>query len=103
MPLILGSCLQELSPHIERVIVHTDGVSSNYLVLRKVDYIDGVSDLYLSKGNIFDGVFTKLAVWKLEDYAKVVVLDLDIIPLKQQWCGVEGKKIIQAHCRMTDI
>ena len=57
------------SPHIERVIVHTDGVSSNSLVLRKVDYIDGVSDLYLSKGNIFDGVFTKLAVWKLEDYA----------------------------------
>ena len=103
MPLILGSCLQELSPHIERVIVHTDGVSSNYLVLRKVDYIDRVSDLYLSKGNIFDGVFTKLAVWKLEDYAKVLVLDLDIIPLKQQWCGVEGKKIIQAHCRMTDI
>jgi len=103
MPLILGSCLQELSPHIERVIVHTDGVSSNYLVLRKVDYIDRVSDLYLSKGNIFDGVFTKLAVWKLEDYAKVLVLDLDIMPLKQQWCGVEGKKIIQAHCRMTDI
>ena len=29
-----------------------------------------------------NGVFTKLAVWKLEDYAKVILLDLDIIPSK---------------------
>eukprot|EP00434_Breviolum_minutum_P020458 symbB.v1.2.018041.t2/scaffold1424.1/size119625/6 len=80
--LVLGSRLRELSPHIERVIVHTDDVPSNYLEafekdglwqLHKVDYIDGVSDLYVSKGNIFDGVFTKLAV---------LLLDLDIIPLK---------------------
>ena len=89
--LVLGSRLRELSPHIERVIVHTDDVPSNYLEafqkddlwqLRKVEYIDGVSDPYVRKGNIFDGVFTKLAVWKLEDYAKVILLDLDIIPLK---------------------
>ena len=88
--LVLGSRLRELSPHIERVIVHTDDVPSNYLEafakdglwqLHKVDYIDGVPDLYVSKGNIFDGVFTKLAVWKL-DYAKVLLLDIDIIPLK---------------------
>ena len=89
--LVLGSRLQALSPQIERVIVHTDDVPSNYLdafeknglwQLRKVDYIDGVPDLYVSKGNIFDGVFTKLAVWTLEDYAKVILLDIDIIPLK---------------------
>ncbi len=52
--LVLGSRLQELSPHIERGIAHTDDVLSNYLEafekdglwqLRKVDYIDGVSDL----------------------------------------------------------
>ncbi len=89
--LVLGLRLQELSPHIARVIIHTDDVPSNYLEafqkdglwqLRKVDYIDGVSDLYVSKGTIFDGVFTKLAVWTLEDYAKVLLLDIDIIPLK---------------------
>ena len=89
--LVLGSRLRELSPHIERVIIHTDDVPSNYLKvfekdglwqLRKVDYIDGVPDLYVSKGNIFDGVFTKLAVWTLDDYAKVLLLDIDIIPLK---------------------
>ena len=89
--LVLGFRLKELSAHIDRVMVHTDDVPSNYLEafqkdglwqLCKVDYIDGVSDLYVSKGNIFDGVFTKLSVWKLEDYAKVLLLDLDIIPLK---------------------
>ena len=89
--LVLGIRLQELSPHIQRVIVHTDDVPSNYLeafekdglwLLRKVDYIDGVPDLYVSKGNIFDGVFTKLTVWTLEEYEKVLLLDIDIIPLK---------------------
>eukprot|EP00434_Breviolum_minutum_P025766 symbB.v1.2.022777.t1/scaffold2059.1/size90859/5 len=89
--LVLGYRLQELSPKIDRVIVHTDDVPANYLKafekdglwqLRKVDYIDGVPALYVSKGNIFDGVFTKLAVWKLEEYSKVILLDLDIIPLK---------------------
>ena len=89
--LALGIRLRELSPHIKRVIIHTDDVPSNYLdafkkdnlwQLRKVDYIDGVSDLYVSKGNIFDGVFTKLAAWTLDEYSKVLLLDLDIIPLK---------------------
>ena len=103
--------LRELSPQIDRVIVHTDDVPSNYLdafekdnlwQLRKVDYIDGVSDLYISKGNIFDGVFTKLGAWTLEEYAKVLLLDFDIIPLKpldsslnclalQQWFVVMEK------------
>ena len=89
--LVLGIRLRELSPQIVRVIVHTDDVPSNYLdafekdnlwQLRKVDNIDGASDLYISKGNIFDGVFTKLGAWTLEKYAKVLLLDLDIIPLK---------------------
>ena len=89
--LVLGFRLRELSPGIERVIVHTDDVPRNYLEafekdglwqLRKTDYIDGVPALYVSKGNIFDGVFTKLAAWKLEEYSKVILLDLDIIPLK---------------------
>ena len=89
--LVLGFRLKELSPNIKRVIVHTDDVPSNYLEaferdglwqLHKVDYVDGVPDLYVSKGNIFDGVFTKLAVWTLKEFEKVLLLDLDIIPLK---------------------
>ena len=89
--LVLGSRLQELSPQIDRVIVHTDDVPKNYLEafekdslwnLQQVEYIDGVSDLYFGKGHIFDGVFTKLSVLKLDQYAKVLLLDIYIIPLK---------------------
>ena len=89
--LLLGCRLRELSPHIDRVIIHTNDVPSNYLEvfqkddlwrLHQVDYIDGVPDLYVTKGNIFDGVFTKLAAWTMEYYAKVLLLDIDIIPLK---------------------
>ena len=35
--------------------------------------------------DIFDGVFTKLAAWALEDYAKVLLLDLDVIPPPDGW------------------
>ncbi|CAJ1373829.1 unnamed protein product [Effrenium voratum] len=87
--LVLGLRLKELSPYIERVMLHTDDVPRNYLEalgefwqLKEVDYIDGVEDLYVGKGNIFDGVFTKLGAWTLEEFEKVLLLDLDIIPLR---------------------
>ncbi|CAE7535266.1 unnamed protein product [Symbiodinium natans] len=89
--LVLGVRLRELSPDIERVILHTDDVPRNYLQafeqdglwqLKEVNYIDGVEDLYVSKGNIFDGVFTKLAAWTLVEFEKVLLLDLDIIPFR---------------------
>ena len=89
--LVLGARLREVSPAIKRVLLHTDDVPNNYLEalghdglweLRLVDYIDGVEDLYISKGSVFDGVFTKLSVWKLVEYDKVLLLDLDIIPCK---------------------
>lgn len=88
---VLGVRLRELSPDIERVMLHTDDVPPNYLAafsqdglwqLKEVNYIDGVEDLYVSKGNIFDGVFTKLAAWNLTDFEKVLLLDLDIIPFR---------------------
>ena len=41
-----------------------------------------MEDLYISKGSVFDGVFTKLFVWQLVEYDKVLLLDLDIIPCK---------------------
>ena len=89
--LVLGARLREVSPTIKRVLLHTDDVPSNYLEafahdglwdLHSVNYIDGVEDLYVSKGSVFDGVFTKLSVWKLCEYDKVLLLDLDIMPCK---------------------
>ena len=89
--LVLGTRLREVSPTIKRVLLHTDDVPSNYLEafahdglwdLHSVNYIDGVEDLYVSKGSVFDGVFTKLSVWKLCVYDKVLLSDLDIMPCK---------------------
>ena len=89
--LVLGWQLRELSPNIERILLHTDDVPSNFLgrfehdhlwALREVDYIDGVESLYWQKGNGFDGVFTKLWAWNQTDIGKVLLLDIDTLPLK---------------------
>ena len=107
---VLGWRLRDLSPGIERVMVHTDDVPNNYLdvfekdglwKLRSVDYIDGVSSLYWSKGNIFDGVFTKLAAWKLVEYAKMLLLDLDVIPLKPLDVELPLRVVLLQHILTT--
>mmetsp|Transcript_16187 Transcript_16187/g.35044 ORF Transcript_16187/g.35044 Transcript_16187/m.35044 type:complete len:767 (+) Transcript_16187:100-2400(+) len=89
---ILGQRLKELTTEedpVDRVLIHTDDLPPNYLkllsevwILHKVDYIDGVEELYSVKGTAFDGVFTKLAAWSLVQYDKVLLLDIDIVLLK---------------------
>ena len=107
---VLGSRLKELSARVlaggeaaegdaaaggggrrlpDRVLLHTDDVPRNFLevlgqvwTLRQVDYIDGVEDLYNMKGTAFDGVFTKLAAWGLTEYDRVLLLDIDLVPLR---------------------
>ena len=46
--------------------------------LKRVDYVDAVEALFRSKGYRFDGCFTKLHALGLLDYAKVLMLDLDL-------------------------
>ena len=86
--LVLGQRLRELGTTAELVLLHTDDVPSNYLYLlkefwqlRPVDYIDAARSLFLSKGTNFDGVFTKLNAWAATEYTKVLLLDIDVIPL----------------------
>ena len=86
--LVLGQRLRELGTTAELVLLHTDDVPSNYLDLlarfwrlRLVDYIDAARSLFLSKGTNFDGVFTKLNAWAATEYTKVLLLDIDVIPL----------------------
>lgn len=88
---VLCARLRELDTRgTDRVLLHTDDVPANYLAalaeagwaLRCVEYLDGTPALYSSRGTIFDGVFTKLRAWGLEEYDKVLLLDLDVIPLK---------------------
>ena len=90
---VLGACLRDLSGvdggAPDRVLLHTDDVPEACLrflaplwKLKLVGYIDGVGTLYGRKGTAFDGVFTKLAAWGLVEYVKVLLLDLDTIPLQ---------------------
>ena len=91
--LVLGARLKELSVgkvQHDRILLHTDDVPSNFVtalknmwtVVRQVDYIDAVETMYIQKGGGFDGVFTKLQAWSLTDYDRVLLLDVDIIPLQ---------------------
>ena len=70
-------------------MLHTGDVLTNYLallkqiwILHRVKFVDAVPALYNHKGGCFDGVFTKLHAWGLIQYQKVLLLDLDIIPLQ---------------------
>ena len=96
--MVLGARLRELctasssdSAPPDLVLLHTDDVPSNYLallervwILRMVEFVDAVPALYNrnGKGDCFNGVFTKLHAWGLIQYQKVLLLDLDIIPLQ---------------------
>ncbi|CAE7198310.1 unnamed protein product [Symbiodinium natans] len=90
---VLGTRLQELQAEqggaADLILMHTDDVPQNYLEelskiwkLQSTEYIDGVPALYTTKGTRFDGVFTKLSAWKLVEYDKVMLLDIDTLPLK---------------------
>ena len=96
--MVLGARLRELctasssdSAPPDLVLLHTDDVPSNYLallervwILRMVEFVDAVPALYNrnGKGDCFNGVFTKLHAWGLIQYQKVLLVDLDIIPLQ---------------------
>ena len=91
--LVLGAKLKEFGGgrfQPDTVLLHTDDVPENYVamlakvwtVVKQVDYIDGSESMYLQKGGCFDGVFTKLAAWSFTDYDKVLLLDVDVIPLQ---------------------
>ena len=52
--------------------------------LRQVHYIDGVESLYSCTGTAHDGVLTKLAAWGLTACDRVLLLDIDIVILKDR-------------------
>ena len=84
--LVLGEALRRTSAAShDRVLLHTDDVPDGSLqllatvwLLRRVDYIDAANSLFISKNSRFDGCFTKLHVLGLTEYAKVLMLDLDL-------------------------
>ena len=107
--LVLGARLRELGAKSGRVspdlvLLYTNDVPLNYRMLlskiwtlKRVAYIHGVAALYHQKGGRFDGVFTKLNAWNLVKYAKVLLLDLDTIPLQ----SLEGLFELQTPAAMV--
>ena len=82
--LVLGAALKDKSLR-DRVLLHTDDIPESSLELlgklwnlRKVSYVTADARLYGTLDTRFDGVFTKMHALALDDYAKVLVLDLDI-------------------------
>lgn len=85
--LVLGCSLRRRGtpPEIDLVLLHTDDVPQSTLallaevwILKPVDYVAAHPDLFACKGTRFDAVFTKLHVFGLVEYDKVVMLDLDL-------------------------
>ena len=85
--LVLGCSLRRRGTpqNIDLVLLHTDDVPQSTLdllqevwILKPVDYVMAHPSLFACKGTRFDAVFTKLHVFSLSEYDKVVMLDLDL-------------------------
>lgn len=94
--LALGQALQATGSTADRVLMHTRDVpaevlealrSSGLWQLKEIKYLHGCGML----GNMdwWHGVFTKLRLFGLCAYGKVVFLDLDIVPLGSLDCLFE--------------
>lgn len=86
--MVLGRRLKELGTTADLILMHTDDILEAHLKLlgavwqlRRVDYIEGVDGLYARKKTRFDGVFTRINAWLCTDYRKVIMLDIDMIPI----------------------
>ena len=87
--LVLGRALRRSGTSHDLVLLHTDDVPESSCallaqiwILRKVEFVDAVPEMFLSKGHRFDGVFTKLHVLGLVEYTKVLMLDIDLAILQ---------------------
>ena len=85
--LVLGWSLQANGCQDNRLLLHTDDVPAPYLevlqqywTLRQVEHLSGVQALYKDWDNSrFKDVFTKLQALSCTDYAKLLMMDLDML------------------------
>lgn len=90
--LALGQSLSDSGTRHDAVLMHTDDVpsdtiamlrSSGFWKMRRVEYLHGSSML----GNMVSdygwlGIFTKLRLFSLVEYSRVIFLDLDVLVLR---------------------
>lgn len=86
----LGQALHDTGSTIDRVLMHTSDVpavvldalrSSGLWILHEVEYMHGCDKLGSMSAFGWQGIFTKLRLFGLSAYTKVLFLDLDILPL----------------------
>jgi len=85
--LVIGWSLKDTGSPIERLLLHTDDVPAPFLralgtlwTLRQVQYLEGSPRLYKNySSSRFKAVFTKLQALSCTDYAKELMLDLDML------------------------
>ena len=86
--LVLGASLRRHGTKHDLVLLHTDDVPdsarlmlSEIWTLKLVERVSGDPGLFVTPGTRFDGVFTKLHVFGLTEYTKVLMMDLDLAVL----------------------
>mmetsp|Transcript_78712 Transcript_78712/g.248810 ORF Transcript_78712/g.248810 Transcript_78712/m.248810 type:complete len:392 (+) Transcript_78712:809-1984(+) len=88
--LVTGWSLKATGTSIDLLLLHTVDVPAPFLkvlsrhwILRQVDYLEGSAKLYKNySSSRFKAVFTKLQALGCTDYAKVLMLDLDMLVRK---------------------
>lgn len=87
--LMLGFSLSKTKSRYDKVILVTPDVPdeqiavlSKYFKVKKIPYIRIPDDSFSEKNTIFREVFTKLNVFNLIEYKKVLLMDLDMLVLK---------------------
>lgn len=88
--LVLGFTLMKTKTKHDRVILVTSDVSMEYrnilsIVYNRVveiDYVDVSSEIFSDENTRFRDVFTKLRSFQLIEYDKIILLDLDMIIVK---------------------
>ena len=87
---VLGQCLCNVGTKHQWILLHTHDVPKDWRDvlqdvawrLQQVDYIDGDVLYDGSSKNRFKGIFTKLHAINLTQFEKVVLLDVDLLVLK---------------------
>ncbi len=85
---VLGWSLRRTDTSCALVLMHTQDVPTKHLnalgklwSLRLVRRIDGAETLFMPNSR-FRGVFTKLHAWSLTEFERVILLDLDLLILR---------------------
>lgn len=87
--LVFGYSLLKTKPHHDVILLVTPDIPQkqrdilkDYFIIKEIDYIRINTKNFLIKNNRFTDVFTKLHLYNLTEYDKVMLFDIDYFALK---------------------